>query len=131
MLRLIVGLVTALSVGTAVGCGDGGSKPDTSPKAVLLDLAEGLKSTAADKQKPPAKLSELERIEPMIPLAGPAIRSGELVYLWGAGYDPTGTQVVAYERKAETEGGMVLLQNATVEKMTAEQLKTAPKAGKK
>jgi hypothetical protein len=128
MRHLIVG--TALLSAT-VGCGPDGVKPDTSPKAVLLDLAEALKSAAGDKTKPPAKLAELDKIEPMMPLAGPAIRSGEVVYLWGAGYDASGTQVVAYEKKAETEGGAVLLQNGTVETMTAEQLKAAPKAGKK
>ncbi|MFO0848641.1 MAG: hypothetical protein U0871_08815 [Gemmataceae bacterium] len=132
MLRIGAGVLAAVTVGLTVGCGGGGGGvTEDTPKNALLDLAEGLKTTAADGKKPPAKLAELDQIEPMIPLAGPAIRSGAVVYLWGGAYNQSGTKVVAYEKKAETEGGLVLLQNGTVKPMTADELKGAEKAGKK
>jgi hypothetical protein len=38
--------------------------------------------------------------------------------------------VVAYEKKAETEDGWVLLQDGSVKRMTAAELQAAPKANK-
>jgi hypothetical protein len=62
--------------------------------------------------------------------AGAAIRTGDVVYIWGAGYADGAKQVVAYEKKAPTEGGYVLLQDGTVKKMTADEFKSAPQARK-
>jgi hypothetical protein len=69
-------------------------------------------------------------MEPMIPLAGPAIRSGDIVYYWGAGYVDGGDKVVAYEKKVPTEGGFVLLQDGKVKEMSASEFQSAPKAKK-
>jgi hypothetical protein len=113
------------------GCG--GAKKNAAGgadyQAMLTELGEALKTTAADGNKPPSRLAEFERIEPMAPTASPLVRSGELVYLWGAGYAAGGTKVVAFEKKAESEGGLVLLQDGSVKKMSAEELKAAAKAG--
>ena len=65
----------------------------------------------------------------MAPTASTLVRSGDLVYLWGAGFAPGGTKVVAFEKKAEAEGGLVLLQDGSVKHMTADELKAAPRAG--
>jgi hypothetical protein len=58
------------------------------------------------------------------------IRSGDIVYMWGAGHVPGGTQVVAYEKRVTTECGFVLLQDGTAKEMTAAEFQAAPKAGK-
>src|SRR5215207_243805 len=121
--RTACGLGIGLVVAVLSGCGgksnNGAGAADY--RAVLTELGEALKTTAADRNKPPAKLAEFDRIEPMAPTAGPLVRSGELVYLWGAGYAPGGTGVVAFEKKAEVEGGLVLLQDGSVKHMTADE----------
>src|SRR5947209_3231636 len=125
MRRGVSGLAVGLAVVALTGCGRGSGTAPAGPdyRAVLTELGEALKTTAADRNKPPARLAEFERIEPMAPTASPFVRSGEVVYLWGAGYVPGGTKVVAFEKKAEAEGGWVLLQDGSVKQMTADELK--------
>jgi hypothetical protein len=101
---------------------------DSGGKAALEDLGQLLKSLADEGRNPPTKLAELESVEPMIPVAAPAIRSGDVVYLWGSAYSSGGTLVVAYEKKVAAEGGYVLLQSGTVKEMTAAEFQSAPKA---
>jgi hypothetical protein len=122
--------ILAVAVGSLTGCtrSDSAVPIDTGGKAALEDLGQMLKSIAEEGRKPPAKLTELETFEPMIPVAGPALRSGEIVYIWGAAYAASGTQVVAYEKKAPAEGGFVLVQDGTVKSMSASEFQSAPKA---
>lgn len=129
MLRLLFRVIVLTFIGVISGCGDS-KKADvgSNPKDPLEDLGQMLKSIADERRSPPAKLADLESVEPMIPLAGPLIRSGELIYLWGAGYSPGSKKVVAYERKATTEGGWVLLQDGTVQELSASELASATKA---
>lgn len=129
MSRLLFRVIVLTFIGVISGCGDS-KKADvgSNPKDPLEDLGQMLKSMADERRQPPAKLADLESVEPMIPLAGPLIRSGELIYLWGAGYSPDSKKVVAYERKATTEGGWVLLQDGTVQEMSASELASATKA---
>ena len=96
----------------------------------MEELGLLLKTLAEEGRKPPDKLANLGPVEPMLPIAGPAIRNGDLIYVWGAGYVAGGNQVVAYEKKALTDGGFVLLQDGTVKEMTAAELQAAPKASK-
>jgi hypothetical protein len=75
-------------------------------------------------------------LEPQFPRGYQAVKSGEVVVLWGAkmpgeGEVNAGTApdaVIAYEKKTASEGGYVLLQNGTVKEMSADQFKAAPKA---
>jgi hypothetical protein len=130
MPRSIWALILVAAVGSMSGCNRSGSGVaiDTGGKAALEDLGQLLKSLADEGRKPPTKLADLESVEPMIPVAGPAIRSGDIVYLWGTAYASGGTLVVAYEKKAQTDGGFVLLQDGTVKQMTAAEFQSAPKA---
>jgi len=130
MSRTLWAVVVAAGLAMTSGCG--GSPPGApigEGKAALEDLGQMLKDLASENRKPPAKLAELEAVEPMIPVAGPAVRSGEVVYLWGTPYAAGGTQVAAHEKKVPTEGGFVLLQDGTVKEMTASEFQAAaPKA---
>jgi hypothetical protein len=130
--RILWGCVVAISVGLAAGCGgsNSGTVIDTGGKAALEDFGAMLKSLADEGRKPPARLAELEAVEPIIPVGGPAIRSGDIVYYWGAGYAAGGNQVVAYEKKVPTDGGYVLLQDGSVKEMSASEFQSAPKAKK-
>jgi hypothetical protein len=130
-MRRVIGLGVGVILLFLSGCSGGskGGPAATDYRATLTELGEALKTAAFDKKKPPARLAEFEQIEPMAPTAAPLVRSGEIVYLWGGGYAAGGTKVVAFEKKAETEGGLVLLQDGSVKQMSADELKAAPRAG--
>lgn len=131
MSRILWVVVAAAGISLAAGCSD---SKDTAGalavegKAALQEIADMLKSLADEGKKPPAKLAELAAVEPMLPTAGAKVRSGEIVYVWGADLASGGTQIIAYEKQAETEGGYVLLQDGTVKKMSASEFQSAPKA---
>jgi hypothetical protein len=129
MLRSFFNLIVVASFIPLAGCSDT-SKTQTgnSKKDHLADVGEMLKSLAEERKKPPSKLAELESVEPMMPLGGPAIRGGEVVYLWGAEYASGSNKIAAYEKKVPTEGGWVLLQDGSVKEMTADEFRAAPKA---
>jgi hypothetical protein len=130
MRRMALAIAVISCVGITTGCSRSSSNlaVDAGGKAALEDLAQLLKSLADEGRKPPTKLADLDSVEPMIPVAAPAIRSGDIVYVWGAGYAAKGLQVVAYEKKAATDGGYVLLQDGTTKTMTAAEFQSAPKA---
>jgi hypothetical protein len=113
----------------AVGCSENRTTTQGSSRKDHLDeIGQMLKDVAQEGKKPPSKLAELESVEPMLPLAGPLIRNGELVYVWGATYAPGSQKVAAFEKKAATEGGWVLMQDGTVREMSADEFRAAPKA---
>ncbi len=123
----------AVVCGLCVGCGGGGGDVTAGDdnKVALEDFGRMLQGLPADNWKPPTNLKELEKMEPAAPVGVQALKNNRIVYLWGAGYVANGKKVVAYETSAETAGGFVLLEDGSVSKMTAEELKAAPKAGKK
>lgn len=130
MMRMVWTVVATAGVGLAAGCSDAkGTRPiGDEHRAGLQELGEMLKSLAEDGKTPPAKPADLAAVEPMIPVAGPAIRNGDLVYLWGARYVAGGTDVVAYEKQAPDEGGLVLFQDGTVKELTSAEFQSARKA---
>jgi len=132
MTRVLWAAVAAAGLGLAAGCGGGnsGATATEGPKAGLEELGHALKSLAEEGRRPPARLAEFETIEPMVPVCGPQIRNGEVVYFWGAPYAAGSEKVVAHEKKAPTDGGLVLLQDGKVKTMTAAEFQAAPKAGK-
>ena len=133
MVRCVWAVVVAAGLGAMAGCG--GSSPGTpappTGKDALEEIGRMLKLLADDGRKPPAKAADLQPLDPLIPVGGPALRSGDVVYQWGAGYAAGRQDVAAYEKNVPAEGGYVLLTDGTVKKMSASEFTSAPKAGKK
>jgi|SRR5439155_18990870 len=128
-------IAAAASLALLVGCSSsrnpGADEPPVA--AALRDLNDLLRTTAGGHS--PTKLSDLDRHKSMFSRAYEAVKSGEVVVLWGAaqkGEGETGKNeaVVAYEKDAPTNGGYVLLSAGSVKKMTASEFAAAPKAGK-
>jgi hypothetical protein len=97
----------------------------------MEEFSAMLKQLPLDKRQPPTKMSEFDVVEPMVPSAGILLKQKAIVYQWGQGLKDGSKAIIVYEAKAETEGGWVLLQDGTVKKMTADEFKASPKAGKK
>lgn len=97
----------------------------------MEEIAHMLDVVKSDNQKPPSGLNDLDRVEPLIPLTASELRSGDVVYVWGARVSNeanASNTVIAYEKKAATDGGWVLMQDGKAKQMTADEFKAAPKA---
>ena len=102
----------------------------------LLEVSDLLHSAAGAAGRPPARLDDLNRYQSMYPRGYAAVKSGDIVVLWGAALKGEGEvgkdeAVVAYEKGVPTDGGFVLLSAGTVKKITAAEFSAAPKAGTK
>jgi hypothetical protein len=129
MRQSLLTITITFGLGLIAGCTSSSTiSTDDARKMALEELGRMLKALPDDGRKPPTKLAELEPIEPMIPLAGPMIRSGDINYVWGAAYVSGGKNVIAYEKSAPSDGGYVLLEDGSVKKMTASEFQSAPKA---
>jgi hypothetical protein len=133
-LGLLAKVCCCLGVMVVVGCG--GAETTTtstapSGKDGLADLAEMLKQIAKDKKRPPANITEAAAYDPLYPSAYSELVGKKIVYMWGTGIDTGQTNVIAYEAKADTDGGWVLLQDGQLKQMSADEFKSAPKAKKK
>jgi hypothetical protein len=77
----------------------------------------------------PSKLDELTDMKRDLPQVYRAIQDGAYVVYWNVPLTPAGS-IVAYERDAPTKGGVVLAADGSVSHLTAEEFRTASKAGK-
>jgi hypothetical protein len=130
MNRSVWAVVAAAGIGLAAGCTSSGTAGavEHERKAAMEEIGQMLKTVADEGRKPPAKLSELEAVEPYLPTAGARIRSGEVVYAWGAGYAAGGKQLVAWEKVVPESGGYVLQQDGTVKNLSVGEFQSAAKA---
>src|SRR5262245_57295670 len=104
----------------------------TPQAAALNEVADLLRATTGPDGRGPAKVADLSRMEQLYPRGYQAVKSGDVVVVWGAkmpGEGNPGTDaVIAYEKKTPTEGGYVLLQNGTVKEISADAFNSYPKA---
>ena len=127
-----------ISLGLVAGCS---SKPPPAPSDAgfnALQEVHGLLHASVDRAgHPPSKVSDLERHHNMFPNGYAAVKSGDVVVLWGAPIQDEGDigkneTPLAYEKNVPTAGGYVLLSAGTVKKMTADEfMAAAPKGAKK
>jgi hypothetical protein len=103
--------------------------------SLLQEVNDLLRASEGVNNRPPSRLADLEKHQNMFPRGFAAVKSGDVVVLWGAktrGEGDSGKDeaVVAYEKTVPTDGGYVLLSAGTVKKMTPADFTSAPKAGK-
>jgi hypothetical protein len=131
------GVVAVALLVAAAGCGSGatGAGEAFSPVVPeLQEVAELLRAASADR--PPKNVAALSQFHLVGERGYEAVKSGKVVVLWGARMPGEGEvaegkapkSVIAYEKNTPNVGGYVLLQDGTVEQMTPEQFKAAPKA---
>jgi hypothetical protein len=128
----------AAGLGLLAGCGSSSRPPaqDDAAATVLQEVNSLLRGAAGATGRPPSRLADLDKYQMMFTRGYAAVKSGDVVVLWGtplkgegeAGKDEA---VVAYGKGVPKDGGYVLMSAGTVKKMTAEEFGAAPKAGKK
>jgi hypothetical protein len=123
----------------AVGC-DGSSRPVTTEdmqETSLNDVGNIYRAFVVARHRPPKTLKDLATMERMSPAGVVAVRSGKIVVRFGADLPDTdpdpgkasSDQVLAYETQVPESGGKVLMLDRTIRAMTADEFKSAPKAG--
>jgi hypothetical protein len=113
------------------GCGGptGPASPqDMSNKDRLSELSELWSLAQVDLDHPPAKLQELAKYNRAGGFAHRAVADGEIVVYWGTKLGQ-GKAIFAYEKNAPTAGGWVLLQDRTIQQLSASEFQSAAKAG--
>jgi hypothetical protein len=125
----LVVFAAMISTGCSSSPTESGSAPPTAADH-LLEVAGLLRDHTVEFKKGPAKLSDMAKNEPLYTRGYQAIKSGTVVVVWSVPMpmEGGGEGVIAYEKKAESEGGAVLLQNGKVKSMTADEFRSAPKA---
>ena len=76
MYDLARGALLAVLLGVLAGCGGTTGQAAGGNQDALVELGEMYKSLKQEGRKPPAGQSNLEEVEPMLPLSGPLIRDG-------------------------------------------------------
>ncbi len=81
------------------------SAPPGTPgaKDSLTDLVYLLSHVKSENRKPPARIADIEPIEPLFQGAYVGLVRGDIVYLWETTIDPAGAdKVLAYEKAVES-----------------------------
>jgi hypothetical protein len=132
--RVRICLVVSLAL-YSFGCGstESTSAPTGAPSAKdsLSDLVSLLNHLKSENKKPPARVADIEPIEPLFQGAYLGLVRGDIVYLWETTIDPAGAdKVLAYEKAVESTSGWVLMQDGSLKTMDTAQFQAAPKAAK-
>src|SRR5262245_58118317 len=134
-MMLVRWVLFTVGVGLLAGCSSQRKGEAPAELTVLQDVNDLLRTAEGTTGRPPATFADVERHQVMYPRGYAAVKSGEVVVLWGAalkGESEVGKDeaVVAYEKGVPTAGGYVLLSAGTVKQMTASEFNAAPKAAK-
>src|SRR5262245_28221302 len=125
--------VVAAGLVLLAGCSSSQPPAEAMGTVTLFQDVEGLlRASEGTNKRPPARLADLNRHQSMFSRGYDAVKSGDVVVLWGARMQGEGEvgkneAVVAYEKAVPTEGGYVLLSAGTIKKMTAAEFNAAPK----
>jgi hypothetical protein len=127
-------VVFGLAAGLA-GCSRSVTVSDVPAQQVALqEVGELIRATTQPGGRRPSKVSDFDSLRSQFPNGYQAVKSGDVVVLWGAGVAGEGEaakgggDVIAYEKDAPTQGGYVLLTSGEVKKMSASEFQSAPKA---
>ncbi len=112
----------------AGGCkGSAPSDPDTElQKGELGHLYEAYFTFVKKNQQPPASVDDLAQFQTIFPFAIKAVQDGKYQVVWGVSSKDSRT-VLAYETGAAEKGGMVLMADGKIKKMSAQELQAAAK----
>ena len=119
----------------AAGCSGSATKSETAPtggptaKESLEDLVRLLEHFKNENKKAPARLAQIEAVEPVFPGAYLGLVQENIVYVWGLPLKPSaGDKVLAFEKNAGESARWVLMQDGTVKRMSEAEFSAAAKA---
>jgi hypothetical protein len=121
----------------ACGCGRGGQRGSAAtgptPQDAAEDVARLLKEFAEEQKRAPAGLGEVAHLDAAHPVGYPALARGEYLLYWkvplSTGPEAART-VLAYHKDVPAQGGPVVMLDGTVKQMSADEFRSAPRAGR-
>src|SRR5262245_48949944 len=132
-------LAVSVIVVLAVGCGSGtpANSPEQFDDNALSEIGSTYRLYTEMKKKAPQSLKDFQELRDGAPNGIGAAERGEVVVMWGAklndltmeGTNDSPDEVLAYLKDVPEKGGLVLMKNRKIKKMSAEEFKAAPKAG--
>ncbi|WP_435011512.1 hypothetical protein P12x_002825 [Tundrisphaera lichenicola] len=127
---LVLGLASLLS-----GCGSGSSASVLEPseeQVALREVGEMYRAYGEKNHKPPRKAKDLTPFASKFAQGSKALADREFKVLWGADLVPGSEAVLAFEKHADEDGGLVLLQDGeTIKQVSVMEFHNAPKASRK
>jgi hypothetical protein len=106
----------------------GTGKESPASSVELEQIAELYKTFVKEKNRLPTGVTDLKPYEERFPFGFQGLRSGLFLVNWSAGVAPNPskpTAVLAYEKDTPTQGGVVVMNNGAVRRMTAQEFQTA------
>jgi hypothetical protein len=113
------------------GCGGTKIGPVADPaeankKSELAQIHELLVTYAkSHQQQPPKTLADLQKFEKINPLGIRALKDQSIILLYGLASDGGPSTILAYEKDADKNGGLALMANGAVKKVSADEVKAA------
>ena len=110
--------------------GDAGTPEENMQHFELHEIGSLYNVYVTEKHRAPNSVNELKTYEVGFPTGFAALQTGKCVAVWGVDLEKSankGSLVLAYQKEVPTQGGLVLLANQTIKKMTPEEFKAAPK----
>lgn len=132
-------MASVLSLGLAAGCG---SSPKSEPLSAdpeesfrlntMNEVGELLTVRQSEAKSPPASAKDLARYQAGWTSGYRKVNEGAISVFWNVPVEEAAAEkILAHEKSAPETGGFVLMQDGkTVKKLTADEFKAAPKAGK-
>lgn len=136
-------LLVLMSSLILVSSGCGSSAPtdsgieETAEFQGLKNLGEMYRIVSTRTKRPPKDIDELRQAEDEVPGGFSSLGEGNVAIFFGVGVPETppagdaGQAILAYERLAPSQGGLVLYVDGNVKRLSTEEFKAAKKAGTK
>ena len=110
---------------------------DSIERASLAEIGEIYRSFSVSNNRPPKDLKELGSMRPVGPSGVKSLEDRTVILFYGGPMNDlneglastSSNKILAYEKKVPESGGDVLMLDRTIKTMTAQEFKTAPKAG--
>lgn len=127
-----VSLLLLLLIGLLPACGSNpANDPDATGRQELEDIGQAYRQYLHEKKRAPSGPRDLRSYEPGFATLSQALQSGQYVVVWKANPaltpDAKGT-VLAYHKSVPEQGGLVLMLDGQVHRLSAEEFKAAPRA---
>ena len=131
--RVLNWLCASITLVVLAGCGGGkpgiaGDAADATMRSRLgevHDLVFGYYKS--HQQQAPKKLADLQALEKMSPAGFQAIKDQSIVLIYGVPPDTGSSAILAYVKDADKQGGLALLANGNVKRVSADDVKAAEK----
>ena len=120
----LAGITLIWLTGCGGGSGDGGEDAEGIKKTQFTQIYDIVTVYAKKhQQQPPKSLSDLQQFELINPVGVRALKDNAIVLNFGVIPNKGSSAILAYEKDADKQGGLALLADGNVKKLSADEMK--------